>query len=223
MLDVPEELVWLGFQATSRQQLNNRNMEKNKKEILATIHKSLSNGIRNSKAEVPRKWLKEKGLTLESSGATFNSGQMHHRKQQSYKDALESVGFLIKSEVPTNQGQIPYTSFGNYGILFPLRDEQNDVVNFYSIGIKNHKIQYLNKEGIYPCFPHESTKKLYIVNGILGAATILESNVLDNKEAVIALFDGEMLPQHEEAIKRLTQLEEVIWIESPENNQKLKK
>lgn len=192
-------------------------MEKNKKEIMAMIHKSLANGIRNAKADIPRNWLKEKNLTIDSSGAVFNSGQMHHRKEQSFKDDLVSIGFLAISDVPTNNGQIPYTSFGNYSVMFPLKDEQGDVVNFYAIRIKNNQMAYMNNEGIYPCYPHEGIRKLYIVNSIIGAATILEAKVLDNKEAVMALFDGEIMPQHEEVLKRLTQLEEVIWVEQPNN------
>lgn len=217
MLDVPLSFCWLGFQSGSEVEgtTKNQNMENSKKEILAMIHKSLANGIRNAKADVPRNWLKERNLTLESSGAVFNSGQMHHRKPQEFKEALESVGFLTQSDVPTNNGQVPYTSFGNYSVMFPLKDEHGDVVNFYAIRIKNNQTAYLNSEGIYPAYPHEGIRKLYIVNSIIGAATILEAKVLDNKEAVMALFDGEIMPQHEEVLKRLTQLEEVIWVEQP--------
>jgi len=187
-------------------------MENSKKEILAIIHKSLDNGIRNSKSDAPRSWLKKRNLTIESSGALFNSGQIHQRKSEAFKIVLESVGFLKRKHCLGKNGQIQYTCMGKYSVIFPLKDECGDVVNFNAVLIKNNDSSYLNNEGIYPSYPNKGTKKLFIVNSSIEAATILEANVLDNREAVIALFHGEIMPQHKEAIKLLSQLEEVIWI-----------
>ena len=184
-------------------------------EIMQRIHKSLTNGIRSAKAHTPRTWLKNKALSIEATGAVFNSGQIHHHKAQSFKDELASVGFLKQSNVGTNMGQIPYTVFGIYSIVFPLRDEQGRVVNFYAIGIDNDKTAYLNTEGIYPAYPHSQTRRLYVTENIFDAATLLESKVLDNRDAVISLHDKEMLYQHRQAIENLKHLEEIILIESP--------
>lgn len=180
---------------------------------LALVHRSLSNGIRSSKASAAGQWLRERKLTVEASGACFNSGQIHHRKPQQFKDRLEAAGFLKRSPVPTNGGQIPYTAFGSHSILFPLKNEKHQIVNFYAIAIQNGKTGWMNHRGLYPCYPPEATKKLYIVPTILDAATIIESKTLDNREAVMALMDGQLKPQHLEAIKRLTQLQEIIVIE----------
>ena len=196
---------------------NNMTTEKQKLEIFAKLHRSLSNGIRSAKSIAPREWIEAHKLNIESTGACFNSGQIHHRKEQSFKDELASIGFLTQSDVPTNNGQIPYTVFGNYSILFPLKNQNHQVVNFYAISIKNGKTEFLNKEGIYPCYPNEQTRKLYIVPNVIDAATLLSTNILDNKETVIALHNGILLPQHEEAIKKLTQLQEIIWIENNKN------
>lgn len=189
-------------------------------EIFQRIHQSLSIGIRM--ADAPRQWLKQRGLSMEATGACFNSGQMHHRKPQEFIDELMSTGFLKHSPVPTNTGRPAHTSFGNYAVMFPLRDEQERIVNFFAIGIKNGKEQFLNEDGIYPAYPNLNTRKLYIVKRIVDAATILEVKILDNKEAVIAIGMDDLLPQHKEAIQRLTQLEEIIWIEEPEKNQQIK-
>lgn len=183
-------------------------------EVLARIHHSMVNGIRNGKSEIPRAWLKERGLSVEATGACFNSGQMHHRKPDAFRSELISVGFMTESDVPTNAGQQAYTVFGNYAVLFPLKNEKGKVVNFYAMGIKNKKEGFMNSEGIYPCYPNANTKKLYIVSSVIEAATLLESKVLDNREAVMALFNGELMPQHEEAIKTISQLNEIVLIES---------
>jgi hypothetical protein len=185
-------------------------------EIIARIHKYFNNGIRAGTSVTPRKWLEKKGLSIDATGACFNSGQMHHRKSQELKDELVSVGFMKKSDVATNAGQIPYTVFGIFSIVFPLRNIKNEVINFYAIRIKSENASYLNQEkGIYPGYPHELTKKLFIVNSILDAATLLESKVLDNREAVIALHDGKIMPEHQEAIQRLSTLQEIIYIDAP--------
>ncbi len=183
-------------------------------EIMAKLHKSLSNGIRSGKANAPRDWMEAHKLDIVLTGACFNSGQIHHRKEQSFKDELASIGFLTQSDVPTNNGQIPYTVFGIHSIVFPLKNQDHQVVNLYAVSIKNGKTDYLNQEGIYPSYPGENTKKLYIVPDVIDAATLLSTNIPDNKEAVMALHNGELLPQHEEAIRQLSQLQEIIWIEN---------
>ncbi|HWY98613.1 MAG TPA: hypothetical protein VNY36_05985 [Bacteroidia bacterium] len=183
-------------------------------EIMERILKSLNNGIRSPKSKKPREWLKSRALSIEATYAAFNSGQIHHHKPQSFKDELASTGFLTRSDVGTNMGQVPYTVFGLYSMIFPLRDGIGRVVNFYAIGVETNKTSYLNNEGIYPSYPHPLTKKLYITETLLDAATLLESKILDNRDAVIALHDKEMLPQHKEAIASLQQLEEIILIET---------
>jgi hypothetical protein len=70
--------------------------------------------------------------------------------------------------------------------------------------------QYLNEQGIYPNYPHPLTRKLFVVPTVLDAASLLQSKALENREAVIALHNGKLLPQHLEAIKALTELEELI-------------
>ena len=186
-------------------------------EIMARLHRSLGNGIRSGKANIPRQWMESKKLNIVATGACFNSGQVHHRKPQDFKNELESIGFLTISDASTNNRQTPYAVFGMHSVVFPLRNQDHQVVNLYAVNIKNGKTDYLNKEGIYPCYPNETTKKLYIVPNVIDAATMLSANILDNKETVIALHNGILLPQHEEAIKRLTLLKEIIWIEYTKN------
>lgn len=180
------------------------------------IHRYLSNGIRSGRAKAPREWLAKKGLSIEATGAGFNSGQIHHRADQAFKAGLAEVGFMQKSDVGVNCETTPYTVFGIFSIMFPLKNLNNEVVNFYSVRIKSGNTAYMNQEpGLYPGYPSPLTKRLFVVNTVMDAATILESRVLDNKEAVIALHDGKVMPEHEKAIKNLPALMEVIYIDSP--------
>ena len=182
--------------------------------IIERIHKTFVNGIRNGGALAPKRWLADRKLSIEVTGACYNSGQIHHRKPQEFKDELESIGFLKPSNVPTNAGQRAYNVFGSYSILFPLRDEDHQVVNYYAVGIENGKRGFMNEEGIYPAYPNPYIKKLFIVNTIIEAATLLESKTLKENEAVIALFDGEIMPQHNKMVETLKELEEVVILDS---------
>jgi hypothetical protein len=181
--------------------------------ILKNAHQKFFNGMYNAMAKVPRQWLLEHKLSLET-GAVYNSGQIHHRKSQEFRDELVSVGLLTPCNVPTNAGQKAYTLFGSYSMMFPLRNEEKEVVNYYAVTIDKGKTSFLNNRGIYPCFPNPYIKKLYITNTVLEAASLMESKTLKAGEAVIALFDGQMLPQHKTLIETLKELEEVVVLDS---------
>lgn len=180
--------------------------------ILAVIHRSLENGIRSGKATIPRDWLKKHKLTIETTGAVFNSGQIHLQKPEKFKQDLIEIGFLRKRGIKARTGKDSYLIFGNYAILFPLRNELGEVVNYFALGIKNQKKSYFNNEGVFPRHPKSNTNRIYLVHSVLDAAAVLESDVLDQKEAVIALKDGEFTEDILHAILSNTQLKELICI-----------
>ena len=182
--------------------------------ILENCYRSMLRGISSYKSTIARDYLSEKKLSPEKTFAGFGSGQIHHRKKQTFIDGLLSVGFLKPSKAPTNNSKIGYSSFGHCAITFPLRNEENSIVNFYAIGIKKPQNGYLNEIGIYPSYPPASTKKLFLVNSILDAATILEADLLNKGEAVMALREGKITAEHLTAISALNHLQEIILIEN---------
>lgn len=181
-------------------------------ELLELVYTYATNGLRFGKSQKAREWLRNQKLSVENTMACFNSGQLHHRKEKEFKEALERIGFMKASNVGSNCDSIPYTVFGNFSIMFPLRNEKNEIVNFFSVGLKNDKSAFLNMKGLYPGFPSEQTRRLFVVDTVLDAATILEAKVLDNREAVISLYDGVFLEQHVEIIRSLKHLTEVVQI-----------
>jgi hypothetical protein len=185
--------------------------------ILEKIYQIMMSGMRSNKSPHPQQWLRAKKLSSPKTYAAFNSGQLHHSKPKEFIDELASVGFLEKSGVTGKDRKTCYTCFGNFSIIFPLRNEDNHIVNFYEMGIKKERSSYLNEQGIYPSYPHPFTQKLIITDTILDAATILEAEVLNSKEAVMALHEGKIKPQHQQAIGQLKELSEVIYIELKKN------
>lgn len=184
-------------------------------ETLETLFKSFEIGLRMPKATKPKAYLKTLGLDYSDLRIGFNSGQFHHNKPQEIKDQLEALGVIQKSDAGVNKKHlVAYSVFGHYGIIFPLINKQNEIVNFFAVrfNLDSPKEAYLNQEGIYPAHPPPLTKRLYIVPTILDCASLMQSKVLENRESVMALHNGELLPQHLEAIKALHELEEIIII-----------
>lgn len=218
----PVTVVGIGFTITANIKKMENEVKTNSKtidwqnkteiELLAKVYDYACNGLRVGKSKHAKEWLKHKRLNIEQTMACFNSGQLHHRKEIEFKEALERIGFMKKSNVGTNCDSIPYTVFGTYSIMFPLRNEINEIVNFYALGLRSHKKEFLNHKGLYPAYPHEQTKKLYITDNVLDCATIIDSKVMDNREAVISLYDGVFLEQHVQVIQGLKNLTEVIQI-----------
>lgn len=183
---------------------------------LDSLFRSFETGIRSAKALKPNAYLRGVGLDYSELRIGFNSGQFHHRKPQKVKDEFENLGLLTKSYAPVrwDTKTTSYTVFGRYGLIFPLLDKDNIIVNFFALrfDLDSPKEEFLNDKGIYPAYPHPLTRRLYIVSTVMECATLLQSRILDQREAVIALHDGELLPQHEQAIKALHELESIIII-----------
>jgi hypothetical protein len=182
---------------------------------LETLFQSFETGIRNVKASKPKEYLKSIGLDYAELRIGFNSGQFHHNRDQQFKDRFEALGMLKKSDVAVRKDTMTaYTVFGKYGLIFPMVNTENVIINYFAIrfDLDTPKEQYLNSKGIYPAFPHPLTKRLFVVPTILDAASLIQSRILENKDAVMALHNGQLLPQHTEAIKALIELQEIIII-----------
>lgn len=184
-------------------------------ENLELLFQSFETGIRSAKADKPKDYLKNLGLDYAELRIGFNSGQFHHSKDQEYKDKFEALGVLKKSEAGVRADTLTaYTVFGREGLIFPMLNKDNRIVNYFALRFKldTPKEEYLNDNGIYPAYPNALTKRLYIVPTIIDCASLMQSKTLENKDAVIAMHNGQLLPQHLEIIKSLYELEEIIII-----------
>jgi len=190
---------------------------KTKIELLEKFYKSCGHGLRAGKAQAPRKYLEGLGLDYLKVDLGFISGQFHHRQSEDFKCTFEKLGILTKREdVPTNgKSRVPYTCFGNYGLVFPLRNRQNEIVNLFARRFKlaTPIEEYLYPmEGVYPRFPESSTKTLYLCHNILEAASILQGDLLEKNESVMALFDGTISETQIEVISELKDLQDVVFL-----------
>ena len=180
---------------------------------LEQLYKTFETGIKT--ALKPRQYLNEIGLDFEHLQIGYNSGQFHHGKPQEHKDSFENLGILKKFNTPPNKdAKSAYTVFGSRGLIFPLKDSDGIIINYFALrfDLDSPKEEYLNSSGVYPKYPDQNVKKLFIVPSVIDAASLLQSGVLEKGEAVIALHAGELLEQHKHAISGIEGLEKIIII-----------
>ena len=198
--------------------------ERDRHELFEKIYSTLKKGLGNVYSKVPQKWMLDHGFTSERTGAGFNAGQFHFDADDKTKNLLIEIGWRKFSRRNSN-GVDGFKTFGNYGILFPLKNAKGKIVNFYAIRIKTDPEEHtlLNEDGIYPVYPHEMAKRLFIVTDIIDAATIAEANILQYGDALMFVPGGKILKQHEDAIKRLSLLQSIVWIDTINKNEAIMK
>ena len=96
-------------------------------------------------------------------------------------------------------------------VIFPLRDKKEKIVSLYGRSIHNNEeakhFYTRNRKGLYPGYPKADTKQLILTEAIIDAATLrqhIEYTVLT------CYGTNGFTTEHEQAIKELKQLKEVI-------------
>ena len=93
-------------------------------------------------------------------------------------------------------------------VIFPLKDKQGQIVSFYgrSTVAPNH-FYNSNRKGLYPSYPSLETEILILAESVIDTATLRQFT----DYPVLALYGTNGLTsEHQEAIKELDQLKEVI-------------
>ena len=187
--------------------------------ILAKIFETFKNGLRHGVTVRPKEYLKTRSLDLESLETGYNSGQFHHHGKLSREDqeACVKAGLLIpyKGNLP-NGSEETFTPFAKDCIIFPLKNEQNQIVSMYGRSITNNdksRHYYLkDRSGLYPCYPKQGTTRLILTEAIIDAATLLQTPGIANNYSVLACYGTNGLTRRTlQAISQLTNLEEIIF------------
>ena len=149
----------------------------------------------------------------------YNSGTFHHsvsvnltqEKRAELLQKYEEIGLLKK----TNSG---YTVFGKGCLVFPLRNEKNQIVSFYFREIdppaggqatKPNKHYYLkNRQGLYPNYPTAETKSIIITESIIDSISLKQS--ISNDFTILANYGTEGGKEQTESIEKLKELQEII-------------
>lgn len=200
--------------------------ESTKKELLRKLFLSFQNGLRAPKAERPKRYLKDLKLDYMELGLGFNSGQFHHRESEEFKTTHAELGVLrLNPNVGVNkEGRVPYTSFGKYGIMFPLKDQWGEIVNLYSdrFKLERPKREYLYEGvGIYPNYPKPKVNELFVCNDIYETASFMQSDLLSNRQSAIALFEGKLSEEIHMLIESRENIERIVLLSSSKSKKVL--
>ena len=171
-----------------------------------------------TRSQPAKDYLQSRNLDLKKLEVGYNGGQFHHgqRKEDSLIQNCLEYGLLIDNNRKGNTGEIVYTVFGKYGICFPLKNQENEIVSLYfrnTLNKENAKHFYLkNRQGLYPNYPKPTTKKLLLLEAIIDTASVLQIDEIVNKYSVLACYGTNGLNDEIlKAIKNLPELEEVIF------------
>jgi len=183
-------------------------------ELLTKLFTSFKNGLLIGKTKVARAFLKQIGIDHYKVELGYNSSQFHHGKSKTFKTDYINLGVLIESKAPSNiPHQKTYTSVGKEGIIFPLRNDKNEIVNYMGFRFKRDipLTEHLNTKGVYPKYPKPSIDTLYICQNEIDTATLIQSELLTNQEATISLRQGKLTEAITKAIQ-YTKAKQIVII-----------
>ncbi len=184
--------------------------------FLTNMFTYFKNAIHNSKPA--QEYLQQRKLDNSKTEVGYNSGQFHHgaRKDETLINACLQYGLLLDLGTKARTGDAAYKPFGKWGLVFPLKNRQNEIVSLYFRSTLNDKKQrhfYLkDRHGLYPKYPPAETKKLILTESIIDAATLLEQEKIKSNYEILSLYGTNGLTEeHTEAVSQLKQLEEIIF------------
>ena len=165
-------------------------------------------------------YLEKRGLNWRSCEAGYNHGKFHRSETDIFKQSCLEYGLLNKAGSNTKGHAV----FGNWAVVFPLKNKENRIVSFYyrtiepllnksNQGAKPTEKHYYLKDrtGLYPGYPQSETKKLILTESIIDAATLKEHLKNDAYEILACYGTNGFTQEHSESIKELEQLEEIIF------------
>lgn len=192
--------------------------ESTKIQVLSKLFAHFKTGIVTPNSTVPRKHLESQRINYIAANLGFNSGQFHHRKGVALRKEYEAAGMITYNPdiVPNKKGHVPYTSFGKYGIIYPLYNEWGDLVNFFAerFNLKKPQTEYLNRKGVYPHYPNTDIKALFLCDNPIETASLIQANILKEGQGAISLFDGALSEDVERYLETSKEIQKVYLLTS---------
>jgi DNA primase len=160
-------------------------------------------------SERARKYAAERGLNFEILKIGFSNEKVPFTCNQNYKESAAAIGLISKS-------RDGYANRFKNCLVFALQNAEGHPMGIYGRSIsedRTGKHFYLPgpHQGIYPKYPDAETEKLILTEAIIDAATLYQNETITKDHSVLACYGTNGFTQeHEQAIKTLQQLEEVI-------------
>jgi len=175
--------------------------------ILIKYMESCKNGMAKSKSA--QAYATERGLDTQALKIGFTSEKLHASWNDRYKESAAAIGLLNKS-------RDGYTNRFKNCLVFMLQNAQHHPVGVYARSISENttgKHYYLPgpHQGLYPSYPDAATKKIILTEAIIDAATLDQQATITNEYSILACYGTNgFTAEHEQAIRELKHLEEVV-------------
>jgi len=190
--------------------------ELSREQFLSNMFMYFRNAVHNSKPA--KEYLQGRGLDFKKIEVGYNGGQFHHgaRRDENVIAQCLQYGLLIDKGITGRNGEKAYGVFGKWCICFALKNRDNEVTGLYfrsTLNDKDSRHFYLkNREGLYPGYPKKEAKKLILTEAIIDAASLLQIEAIAKEHEILSCYGTNGLTEgHQQAIKELPQLEEIIF------------
>ena len=187
-----------------------------REQFLGNMYQYFKNAVHSSKPA--KEYLQSRNLDFKKIEVGYNAGQFHHgtRKEETLINQCLEYGLLIDKGNKGRTGELAFNVFGKWGIVFALKNRNNEVTGLYfrsTLNEKESKHFYLkDRTGIYPNYPKLTTKNLILTESIIDCASLLQIDEVTNNYSVLACYGTNGLNEEiQNAIKELQQLEEIIF------------
>ncbi len=175
--------------------------------ILARYLEGCRKGIANG--ERARVYATERNLDWQTLKLGFTGDKVPEAWTKPYKESAAAIGLISKTE----DGR--YLNRFKNCLVFTMQNIQGHAVGIYGRSVNEDagKHYYLPgpHQGLYPEYPNAATKKLILTEAIIDAATLHQHASITKEYTVLACYGTNgFTTEHEQAIKELKQLEEVI-------------
>ncbi len=171
--------------------------------VLAKYFESCRNAM--AKSERAKGYATGRGLDFDRLKIGYCSEKVPVSWSDPYKASASQLGVISK----VHGG---YSNRFKNCIVFPLLNAQGNPVSIYGRGIdKGHFYLPGGHQGLYPCYPSSETRKLILTEAVIDAATLHQQESITKEFTVLTCYGTNgFTPEHEQAIKELKHLEEVI-------------
>lgn len=198
--------------------------ELTKSAVLMKMFTYFKNAICNSPQA--KDYIKSRHLDHEKMEIGYNSGQFHHgtRRDEDLINSCIKYGLLLDLNTKGRTGEAAYSPFGKWCIVFALKNHVNQITGLYfrstltekdaSTGsARSQRHFYLkDRQGLYPSYPKQETKKLILTESIIDAASLMMIEAIKNNYKILALYGTNGLTdEHQKSIKDLKELNEIIF------------
>jgi DNA primase len=162
-----------------------------------------------SRSERSREYAKERNLDAHKLGIGFTSDKLALDWNKALQESAVKIGLLKK------KGD-KYEPHFKHCLVFAMKDKSGHVIDLYGRGLDpatggRHFYLPGNHQGLYPCYPKADTTKLILTEAIIDAATLLQDSNLTSQYSILSCYGTNgFTAEHEQAIKELRQLEEIV-------------